>query len=196
MILSESTFPSTAICGSDPLGTPHGPPHAGKPSARKPTYLQSHASRSRYGRYQAQNWFIGSGVNEAGFKTVVARRLKQSGMFWSEPGAGNSSPTSTTKPEGGQTEQRTTGASLYCPAPDRRPRPQAALDFLDHVVAGGGHLDSRRCGCRRHATQHRLLGDRGRRSREGIQLRSRSPRDQLRSHSVGSGRRWRVREIC
>ena len=43
-------------------------------------YLQSHASRTRYGYYQAQGWFIGSGVIEAGCKTVVGRRLKQSVM--------------------------------------------------------------------------------------------------------------------
>ena len=52
-------------------------------------YLQSHASRTCYGYYRAQGWFIGSGVIEAGCKTVVGRRLKQSGMFWSEPGAEN-----------------------------------------------------------------------------------------------------------
>jgi hypothetical protein len=34
-----------------------------------------------------QGWFIGSGVVEAGCKNVVGKRLKQSGMFWSEPGA-------------------------------------------------------------------------------------------------------------
>jgi hypothetical protein len=52
-------------------------------------YLESHASRTHYGRDQANGWFIGSGVIEAGCKTVVGRRLKQSGMFWSEPGAEN-----------------------------------------------------------------------------------------------------------
>jgi hypothetical protein len=31
--------------------------------------------------------FIGSGVVEAGCKTVIGRRLKQSGMFWSQTGA-------------------------------------------------------------------------------------------------------------
>lgn len=50
-------------------------------------YLESHASRTEYGRYQANGWFIGSGVIEAGCKTVVGRRLKQSGMFCSETGA-------------------------------------------------------------------------------------------------------------
>lgn len=52
-------------------------------------YLQSHAARTHYGQYRAQGYFIGSGVIEAGCKTVVGRRLKQSGMFWSEPGAEN-----------------------------------------------------------------------------------------------------------
>jgi hypothetical protein len=50
-------------------------------------YLESHSSRTHYGHYQTQGWFIGSGVIEAGCKTVVGRRLKQSGMFWSQTGA-------------------------------------------------------------------------------------------------------------
>ncbi len=50
-------------------------------------YLESHASRTRYGEYQAKGYFIGSGVIEAGCKTVIGRRLKQSGMFWGEAGA-------------------------------------------------------------------------------------------------------------
>lgn len=50
-------------------------------------YLESHSSRTQYGQYQAKGWFIGSGVVEAGCKTVVGRRLKQSGMFWSQAGA-------------------------------------------------------------------------------------------------------------
>ena len=40
-----------------------------------------------YGTYRKQGWFIGCGVVEAGCKTVVGKRLKQSGMFWSETGA-------------------------------------------------------------------------------------------------------------
>lgn len=50
-------------------------------------YLESHSTRTNYGQYQASGWYIGSGVIEAGCKTVVGRRLKQSGMFWSETGA-------------------------------------------------------------------------------------------------------------
>ena len=50
-------------------------------------YLESHAARTRYGEFRAQGYFIGSGVIEAGCKTVIGRRLKASGMFWSETGA-------------------------------------------------------------------------------------------------------------
>jgi len=49
--------------------------------------LESHSSRTHYGQYRAKGWFTGSGVIEAGCKTEVGRRLKQSGMFWSEVGA-------------------------------------------------------------------------------------------------------------
>ena len=52
-------------------------------------YLQSHAARTCYGEYRAKGYFIGSGVIEAGCKTVIGARLKQSGMFWSEHGAQN-----------------------------------------------------------------------------------------------------------
>jgi hypothetical protein len=52
-------------------------------------YFEHQAERTRYGVWRAQGYFIGSGVIEAGCKNVVGRRLKQSGMFWSEPGAEN-----------------------------------------------------------------------------------------------------------
>ncbi len=55
----------------------------------KISYLESHSCRTNYGEYQAQGYFIGSGVIEAGCKTVVGSRLKQSGMFWSKSGAEN-----------------------------------------------------------------------------------------------------------
>jgi len=50
-------------------------------------FLDAHQKRMLYGTYRNQGWFIGSGVIEAGCKTVVGKRLKQSGMFWSETGA-------------------------------------------------------------------------------------------------------------
>jgi hypothetical protein len=39
------------------------------------------------GEYRAQGLFVGSGVVEAGCKTVIGKRLKQSGMEWTARGA-------------------------------------------------------------------------------------------------------------
>lgn len=41
----------------------------------------------QYGTFRRQGFFIGSGVIEAGCKTLIGARCKQSGMFWGEPGA-------------------------------------------------------------------------------------------------------------
>jgi len=54
---------------------------------REIAYFETNAKRTRYGHFQAQGYFIGSGVVEAGCKTVVGRRMKQSGMFWGQRGA-------------------------------------------------------------------------------------------------------------
>ncbi len=56
---------------------------------REIAYFTNHLERTRYGYFRQQGYFIGSGVVEAGCKTVIGRRLKQSGMFWSESGADN-----------------------------------------------------------------------------------------------------------
>ena len=62
---------------------------------RETAYFQTNAERTRYGYFRKQGYFIGpstalrafgSGVVEAGCKTVVGRRRKQSGMFWSQRG--------------------------------------------------------------------------------------------------------------
>jgi len=45
-------------------------------------YFQRNAKRMRYPKFRRQHLFVGSGVIEAGCKTVVASRLKRSGMFW------------------------------------------------------------------------------------------------------------------
>ena len=50
-------------------------------------YFQSNASRMRYPQFRRHHLFVGSGVIEAGCKTVVGSRLKQSGMFWTVRGA-------------------------------------------------------------------------------------------------------------
>jgi hypothetical protein len=52
-------------------------------------YFVHNASRMQYGTFRAAGYFIGSGVVEAGCKTVIGGRCKQSGMFWSESGAEN-----------------------------------------------------------------------------------------------------------
>ncbi|MGA2739755.1 MAG: hypothetical protein ABSG65_20225 [Bryobacteraceae bacterium] len=50
-------------------------------------YFQRNAAPMRYPKFRRQHLFIGSGVIEAGCKTVIGSRLKQSGMFWTERGA-------------------------------------------------------------------------------------------------------------
>ena len=50
-------------------------------------YFERNAERMRYPEFRRQHLFVGSGVIEAGCKTVVGSRLKQSGMFWTVPGA-------------------------------------------------------------------------------------------------------------
>jgi hypothetical protein len=50
-------------------------------------YFERNAERMRYPKFRRQHLFVGSGVIEAGCKTVIGSRLKQSGMFWSVRGA-------------------------------------------------------------------------------------------------------------
>jgi hypothetical protein len=52
-------------------------------------YFIRNVSRMQYGTFRAAGLFIGSGVVEAGCKTVIGGRCKQSGMFWSKSGAEN-----------------------------------------------------------------------------------------------------------
>jgi len=50
-------------------------------------YFQTNAHRMRYAKFRKQGLFVGSGVVEAGCKTVIGQRLKQSGMHWTVRGA-------------------------------------------------------------------------------------------------------------
>ena len=52
-------------------------------------YFVNNVPRMQYGTFRRQGFFIGSGVIEAGCKTIIGSRCKQSGMFWGEPGAEN-----------------------------------------------------------------------------------------------------------
>jgi hypothetical protein len=50
-------------------------------------YFRRNAMRMRYPKFRRLHLFVGTGVIEAGCKTVVGSRLKQSGMFWTVRGA-------------------------------------------------------------------------------------------------------------
>jgi hypothetical protein len=50
-------------------------------------YFETNAERMRYPKFRRQHLFVASGVIEAGCKTVIGSRLKQSGMFWTVRGA-------------------------------------------------------------------------------------------------------------
>lgn len=50
-------------------------------------YLDKNKERMRYTEFRAQGLFVGSGVVEAGCKSIIGLRLKQSGMEWTVRGA-------------------------------------------------------------------------------------------------------------
>ncbi len=50
-------------------------------------YFETNAHRMRYAYYRKLGMFVGSGVVEAGCKSVLGARLKRSGMHWTARGA-------------------------------------------------------------------------------------------------------------
>lgn len=50
-------------------------------------YFETNQERMRYAEWIEQGLFVGSGVIEAGCRTIVGQRLKQSGMRWTVKGA-------------------------------------------------------------------------------------------------------------
>jgi hypothetical protein len=50
-------------------------------------YFEHNAPYMHYAEYRKKQFFVGSGVVEAGCRTVIGERLKQSGMHWSVRGA-------------------------------------------------------------------------------------------------------------
>ncbi len=50
-------------------------------------YLDKNKERMRYAKFREQGLFVGSGVVEAGCKSLIGLRMKQSGMEWSLRGA-------------------------------------------------------------------------------------------------------------
>ena len=60
---------------------------AGKDARTAIAYFEHNKNRMRYAAFKTQGLFLGSGVSEAGCKTVIGQRLKQSGMEWTVRGA-------------------------------------------------------------------------------------------------------------
>lgn len=50
-------------------------------------YFATNTPRMQYPEFRGHGFFVGSGVIEAGCKSIVGVRLKQSGMFWTVRGA-------------------------------------------------------------------------------------------------------------
>ena len=50
-------------------------------------YFETNMHRMQYPEFRERGFFVGSGVIEAGCKSIVGVRLKQSGMFWTVRGA-------------------------------------------------------------------------------------------------------------
>ena len=64
-------------------------PNAPEDLATQIEYFEKHQHRMLYKTYREAGLFYGSGVVEAGCKAVIGQRLKNSGMFWTKPGAQN-----------------------------------------------------------------------------------------------------------
>ena len=64
-----------------------GSPELAETIRKAADYFEKNAERMRYPEFRRQHLFVGSGVIEAGCKTVIGSRLKQSGMFWTVRGA-------------------------------------------------------------------------------------------------------------
>jgi len=50
-------------------------------------FFRRNARRMRYPKFRRQHLFVGTGVIEAGCKTLIGSRCMQSGMFWTVRGA-------------------------------------------------------------------------------------------------------------
>jgi hypothetical protein len=56
-------------------------------AGRELGYFLNNTPRMRYNWFRSRGLFVGSGIVEAGCKTVIGQRLKQSGMHWTTAGA-------------------------------------------------------------------------------------------------------------
>ena len=74
----------TAILALPPI--PPAPGHARSVLEEEADYFRFHAARMQYPLFRSQGMMIGSGLAEAGCKTVVSSRCKRSGMRWTLSG--------------------------------------------------------------------------------------------------------------
>jgi voltage-gated potassium channel Kch len=58
-----------------------------KEAIKESKYFEKNRKHMKYAEFRRKKYFIGSGVIEAGCRTVVGERLKKTGMFWSVRGA-------------------------------------------------------------------------------------------------------------
>lgn len=58
-----------------------------KTARKEMAYLDKNKERMRYAHFRARGFFVGSGVIEAGCKSIIGLRMKRSGMEWSLRGA-------------------------------------------------------------------------------------------------------------
>ena len=66
---------------------PQLPDDTANDTAKALGYFKTNAHRMRYAYFREHGMFVGSGVVEAGCKSLVGQRLKLSGMRWNIPGA-------------------------------------------------------------------------------------------------------------
>ena len=66
---------------------PQLPDNTALETAKALGYFKTNAHRMRYAYFRELGLFVGSGVVEAGCKSIVGQRLKLSGMRWNIPGA-------------------------------------------------------------------------------------------------------------
>jgi hypothetical protein len=62
-------------------------PEAAELLRHEADYFAANPHRMRYPAFRRQHLFVGSGVVEAGCKTIIGSRLKRSGIFWRVRGA-------------------------------------------------------------------------------------------------------------
>ena len=79
----------TLVASLREIAAAHADAHPGLTAEvlKEAEYFETNASRMRYPEFRQKGLFVGSGVIEAGCKSVVGSRLKQSGMFWTVRGA-------------------------------------------------------------------------------------------------------------